>query len=290
MLRFLPILLLAFACTAEAPAPSSSTTASPAANWAAPEAVSVRVAEAEARLQQTEAGQRVWASIEAHGGLVGWFSNGPLAYRFDYRRMNGSGIDTYQEIDVWSSRAVHRMAADSSVSLGWTGTEAWQHPADADIGTNARFWALTPYYFVGVPFVFADPGVNHSPAQQLVLDGVTYDQVYITFGENVGDAPDDYYYLILDPQTNRVAGVRYTVTYPGFFDPGQRSAERLLLYDGEQSTAGLIFPTDYRSFLMTEDGPGDQATNIRLTDLSFRPDLPRTHFDLPAAAAVQDAL
>jgi hypothetical protein len=61
-------------------------------------------------------------------------------------------------VDTWSSRAVHTLAADSSVSFGWTGSEAWVRPAGAEVPTTPRFWALTPYGYVSIPFVFADPG------------------------------------------------------------------------------------------------------------------------------------
>ncbi|MEM9664208.1 MAG: hypothetical protein AAF970_04685, partial [Bacteroidota bacterium] len=168
------------------PRPDTAALARPAA-----EAVDARVAEAEARLGQTEAGQRVWAAIEAHGGLTRWYANGPMRFRYAYQRLPGGGaIDTEQLIDPWSSRARHATMPDSAAQFGWTGTEAWMMPADAELPTNARFWSLTPYYFVAMPFVLADPGVNHELAGQMTFEGRTYDLVYITFDDGTGDAPD----------------------------------------------------------------------------------------------------
>ncbi len=270
--------------------PAEEMTITPVAEQArkSPSLVAERVAEARKRLQQSEAGQIMWEAIQAHGGLDTWFANGPLSFRFAYHSLTSDRVrDTWQDIDQWSSRAVHRLADKPDISFGWDGRQAWIKPAGADIDLNARFWALTPYYFIGVPFVLADPGVKLELDSQIEFEGSVYNQVRATFGEGVGDAPDDYYIVLINPMTQRVGGVRYIVTYPGFFPDGGHSEEKLMAYDGVKEVDGLRFMDSLRSFKMNKDGSvGEQVTKSTFSDVKFLPNIPSAHFDTPADAQV----
>ena len=251
-----------------------------------PSVVAQRVAEARERLDQSEAGQIMWEAIQAHGGLDTWFANGPLSFRFAYHSLTSDRVrDTWQDIDQWSSRAVHRLAENPDISFGWDGKQAWIKPAGAELDLNARFWALTPYYFVGVPFVLADPGVNLALESQIEFEGTVYNQIRATFGDGVGDAPDDYYIVLINPMTQRVGGVRYIVSYPGFFPDGGHSEEKLMAYDGVKEVEGLRLMDSMRSFKMNADGSvGEQVTKSTFSDVKFLPNIPSTHFDMPADA------
>lgn len=282
-------------CVSE-PAPSTAEPIADTESLAAPTAADVeaRVAEARERLTTTEAGRRVWASIEAHGGLARWYGNGPLHFRYTYRSLGGGPpIDTKQTIDTWSSRAVHRVAGDplSSrvVRFGWTGEEAWVAGTDS-LAVNARFWSLTPYYFVAMPFVLADPGVVLEEAGQMEAEGTTYDLVRATFAPGTGDAPDDYYYLLLDPETQRVGGVRYVVSYPGFFPEGGHTPERLMLYDGHQTANGITLQEGFHSFAWTDGSAEEPTAEGTVTDVRFVPDAPDSLFARPAGATIQETL
>lgn len=290
----LPVLVLLAACAdpaAEAPrAAAPEEVGAHALARPSKEAARARSEEAQARLNSTEAGRLVQAAISAHGGLERWYGSGPLLFRYRYERAEGPPIDTRQVVDPWAARARHATMPDSSVRFGWTGRQAWVAPAGAEAPINARFWSLTPYYFVGMPFVLADPGVNLETAGQMAAEGQTYSLVRVTFDPGTGDAPDDYYYVLLDPQTRRVGGVRYVVSYPGFYAEGEASPERLMLYDGAQDVGGLSFQRGFRSFAWTEDGPGAPAAEGAVTDMRFLPEAPDTLFALPENAAVQDSL
>ena len=256
-------------------------------------AVDARVGEATDRLSATEAGQRVLDAIDAHGGLEAWYGGGPLAFRYTYTRLDstgadaGSAIDTRQLVDVWGSRAVHTLADAPEVSFGWTGETAWMMPADAELPTRARFWSLTPYYFVGIPFVLADPGVRAELAPADTVEGALADVVRITFEPGTGDAPDDYYDLLLDPETSTVRGVRYVVSHPGIMPGGGHTPETLMLYDGAQTVTGdagdIVLQEGFRSFLSADGTPKARGT---LREVTFQPDTPATAFDLPDGAEV----
>ncbi|MEP0548383.1 MAG: hypothetical protein ABJF88_15710 [Rhodothermales bacterium] len=288
----LALVLVAGCASDPAPRADADTPAETVALAApSPNEVEVRVGEAQARLAESEAGRRVWASIVAHGGLARWYGNGPLHFRYRYERGGDEpAIDTEQTVDTWSSRARHTVMPDSSASFGWTGDTAWIQPAGADISTNARFWSLTPYYFVAMPFVLADPGVNLALDGQMTAEGETYDLVRVTFDAGTGDAPDDYYVLLLDPKTDRVGGVRYVVSYPGFFPEGGTTPERLMLYDGAQTVSGITLQEGFRSFAWTANGVGEPAAQGTVSGARFVPDAPDSLFAMPAGADVQEAM
>ena len=251
--------------------------------------ISTRVAEATQRLEGSEAGRLVLEAIEAHGGLEAWYANGPLRYRYTYTRLDSTGapagtaIDTRQLVDPWASRAVHAMAADTSTGFGWTGTDAWVRPAGAELPTDARFWSLTPYYFVSVPFVFADPGVNVELAPADSVEGRPVDVVRVTFEPGTGDAPDDYYDLLVNADTRRVEGVRYVVSYAPFNPDGGHTPETLMIYDGDQAVGGVTMQEGFRSFDSATGTPKARGT---LTDLEAAPDTPSSAFAMPEGAEV----
>lgn len=287
---FIPTLLLFLLGCAAPEAPPVDADPLPA-TVPSLEALNARVADAEARLQATEAGRRVWQALDAHGGLGRWYRNGPLRFRHAYQRASGgTPLRTDEVIDTWSARARHAFLPDSTLEIGWTGEVAWHHPPEAEPPVNARFWALTPYYFVAMPFVLADPGVNLAEAGQMTAEGKTYDLIHVTFDAGTGDAPDDYYYLLLDPATHRVGGVRYVVSYPGFYEGGTHSAERLMLYDGAQTVGGITLQEGFRSFAWTDAGAGAAAARGTLTHVAFLPGTPNDYFAPPAGAAIQEGL
>lgn len=253
--------------------------------------VKARVATSRKRLLSSEGGRLIWKAIQAHGGLQRWFSNGPLFFRFTYKPVSkGKTRDSYQTIDVWSARARHEVASHRKIHYGWNGNVAWKKPEGAKTGTNPRFWSLTPYYFVAVPFVFADKGVVLKKEKPLRIAKRVYEQVRVTFKPGTGDAPDDFYVVLIDRKTGRVGGVRYIVTYRGFFSKGKHSPEKLMLYDGAQVASGITFPKSFRTFTWNGKRPVKLVTNSLLRNVAFRPKTPVNDFKVPTGAEVLKGL
>lgn len=246
------------------------------------EAIQQRVYAAKDRLQQSEGGSLIWQAIEAHGGLQRWFGNGPLFFHFNYQPLKkGPARNTYEIADFWTSRTVHQMATDTTWQFGWDGEQAWQRPDTTMPGIVPRFWALTPYYFVGIPFVLADPGINYEVLKPDTLGGRNYDLVKITYEANVGDAPDDYYIIYVDQETKEVGAIRYIVTY---FGKRKNSQEKLMKFDGQQVISGIKFPKVYYSYQWEESKMGAYVTKTELTEVDFRPETPNNYFFAPEGA------
>lgn len=232
--------------------------------------VSERVQEASTRLQADPAGRLVWDAIEAHGGLQAWHTQSTLEFEFDYKSLTqpDKHMHTLNAIDVWSSRA-RQVEVGGDATMGWDGAEAWITPNADAFPLPARFWALTPYYFVAMPFVAADPGTNYERLEDAELDGVVHQLVKLTYGEGVGDAPDDYYILYLHPETKRLSALRYVVSYPGFFPDGGHTPEKLMRYSEYAQTDGVWLAGRLNTSSWGEEGAGDVVTEITVTNIQL---------------------
>ena len=282
-MKFTPLIFLALlfaACTGD-PAPVEMAEETPAAPYAE------RVAKAEQRLMNSSAGQRVLAAINAHGGLENWYANSPLEYHFNYRPEpgeQGSVRNTLILNDYVNARAVHKTMEPAGMSFGFDGQDAWKGGPDEESGMSPRFWSLTPYYFVGLPFVLADEGINFEELAPTELDGTEYTPIKVTYAAGTGDADQDYYVLYLDPATNQLRALNYIVSYPGFFEEGTHLPEKLMRIKGYEVVDGIALPTGYSTYW--SDAPDKKITDISVSDYAFKPATPATAFDKPAGAVV----
>lgn len=264
------------------------TLAQPKTEW-----VQDRVESSKIRLQASEGGQLVWKAMEFHGGLEKWWSNGPVYFRFNYQPKPGTGTprDTYETADFWSSKTRHQRVSNQNEEYGWDGKVSWRFPNDVEIPYNTRFWSLTPYYFAGMPFVFADQGVRLTKEEDTEYEGTNFHIVRATFGEGVGDAPDDYYVLYIHPETFRLSAIRYVVSYPAYFKKGEHTQEKFMTYEGQQTIGGITFPEKHRTFMWEPDGSlGEYVTDITLSDIAFKPETESSYFDMPAGSFVMEGL
>ena len=233
--------------------------------------ITSRVAEAKTHLSKTDGGKLLWDSIEAHGGLDKWFANGLLEFRWTYH-MKDRGLvkDSTQIIDTWSSKARHvGLGSMEGTTFGWDGAKAWIEPKDANIGIPPGFWALTPYYFVGVPHVLADPGTIHELLPEKIdLDGKSYEQVKVSYESGTGESPDDYYIALIDSETKLVKGVRYIVTSPLLARKGE-PVEKLLTYEGWYDLSGVLFPKSHITYTMEGDKVGTELRSADVSEAKF---------------------
>ena len=290
--------------SAEAPAPSTEETEPRAAESAeeapsregaspVPEAwVTPRVEEAEARLGESEAGRLIAEAIEAHGGLRSWLGHGTIEFEFDYAPLgNPDGRKhTFQRVDLWSARAHHR-EIEGDAEFGFDGETSWMKPNAEAFSPSSRFWSLTPYYFVGIPFVLADPGVILTRLEDAELEGKSYQLVKATYEAGTGDSPGDYYIVYLDPETHRVAALRYVVSFPGMFAPGEHSPEKIMLYTNAVEAGGLVFASEYHTHRWNaEEGvPGERVTSILASRFALGETYPDSTFAAPEDAVIEEA-
>jgi hypothetical protein len=281
---FLLLITLAlFACGTDTTDRSASTAPS---TEPAPAPFAQRIEAATQRLSTSPAGKTVLASINAHGGLEKWYSQSPLYYHFNYRPTEADKTirDSYILNDYVNARAVHTSADQEGVTYGFDGADAWHAPADVKPTVSPRFWSLTPYYFVGLPFVLADEGINFEQLPNAEWEGTDYQKIKVTYAAGTGDADGDYYILWINPATKQVDALNYIVSYPGFFKDGGHLPEKLMVLNGKTTVGGITLPTGYTT--RWSDKPKEVITNITVSDYAFRPETGDDAFAMPAGAKV----
>ncbi len=252
-----------------------------------------RVQKAKTKLEKTEAGRIVWNAMKAHGGLDTWYNNGALAFRFNYQPLDGSTPrDSYQTIDTWSNRAKHTSMTDSTAHFGWNGKTAWMQAKDSTaFAYDTKFWALTPIYFLGQPFILDGQGVNLELLPQKVYKEKNNDVVKVTFDSGTGDAPDDYYILYFDANSHQLSVIRYIVSYPGYFKKGQHLPEKFMDVGEFKTVEGIILPTFFKThWLVENDMPGEYITKIEVSDIGFVQHLASNYFDAPNGAKIIEGM
>ncbi len=252
--------------------------------------INERVTNAQEKLDKSEAGKLVWQSMEAHGGLKQWFENGVLSFRFDYIPLGkGMARRTTQQIDTWSNRAVHQDVTDVEDTFGWDGANAWAKRNDTlDFPYNLRFWALTPYYFLGQPFIFDGAGVKLEKLADRTFEGKAYDVVKISFEAGTGDAPDDYYINYYDKETHLMKVIRYIVSYPAYFKDGGHNPEKMMVVNGYETTSGITLPASYSTYSLNEDQTEikEKVTEVEVSGVSFIPSIEEDFFEIPEGAKI----
>jgi len=230
--------------------------------------------------EKNEARQLVMESIEAHGGKEKWYASGQLQFRWKYH-MTDKGpnaiVDTIQTIDPSTLAVVHEVVG-RDVRFGMSDNgEVWIRPSGAEFSPPPRFWALTPFYFVGIPFVFNDPNANFELlSETMEFESKNYTQVKVTYNQAAGDSPDDYYVLLIDQETNLVRGAYYTVTSE-LVAPDGPGPPKFITLDNLQDVGGVLLAGGHRTFRMEDGKIGEQ---MRFTEVSGVKWLPEGSVDV----------
>jgi len=221
--------------------------------------------------------------IEAHGGYETW-RNAPSVHFRDTWWSPGetSGSTTVVNVEQGARRAWLEVP-DTGARVGWDGERAWS------VGWTSpappRFMALLNYYFLNLPWLTLDPGVHLevTGTGTLLDDPTEYVTVRMTFGEGVGDTPDDWYRLYIHPESKRLAGTAYVVTYDALLPEGVAStAEHVLVFRETTTVGGLVVPT---AFSIHEPDGSDYAA-CTVEDWDFTRPFDATKLDMPEGAVI----
>ncbi|MCK5710433.1 MAG: hypothetical protein KAI07_07825 [Deltaproteobacteria bacterium] len=199
-------------------------------------------------------------------------------------------LKDHQLIDLHSRNV---LITGDTYKLGFDGQEAWIAPNMAALGLPPRFYSSTPFYFFGVPLLFADPGANIESLGTKELDGKEYNVVKISYNPGIGDTPDDNYVAYLDKETNRLKILHYIVTYPPLMQG--KSIEELerhaAVYQQWQEVNGLIVPQKIVFFEWSDDKLGDKIVgSMTFENVSFKKKSPdQASFQKPEGAEIDNS-
>jgi hypothetical protein len=215
------------------------------------------------------AAAQIERAVEAHGGLEKWQSFAAVEFDLAYERTKGTRRDHH----LFDLRTRDGLITADEYTLGASKGEVWIKPrVDALGGTPPRFYMWTPFYFFGMPFVFADPGVKQESLGRKTFQGKEYDVVKITYAAGTGDSPDDFYIAYVDAGSGRLKLAVYVVTYPSLRKgkPLEELEQHAIVFEEWQEVDGLSVPLLTASYDWKNDTiEGEALGRMRFTNVRF---------------------
>lgn len=219
-------------------------------------------------------------TYEAHGGLDKWAGKGTMIYTLDgfplspqVAKHNKSTVDL---------KSRYNLIEGEGFTVGYNGQNAWAVPGPDAVGLPTRFFNLGSFYFIGMPFVFGDPGTIATDAGTASFKGKTFRAVSIGYKKGTGYTSKDDYVLLIDPDTDRLALIHHSVTE-------NADVERVTwVFDEWQEVEGLLVPavlTFYPGWNPDESGEGFVTV---VKNVSFSDDSPDPSIYNPPNGAVLD--
>lgn len=204
-------------------------------------------------------------TLEAHGGLEQWRRQRTLTYTLiDFPLTPQVAKPNTATVDLHNR---YNRIEGVGFTVAFDGNQTWSVPGPDAVGLPPRLFALGSFYFVGMPFVFADPGTIIEGEGTGVFRGKTYRVVRVRYDTGVGYSAEDDYVAFIDHDTDRLALIHHSVTE-------SPDIERVTwVFDEWQRVRGLYVPaqmTFYSGWNPDDPGQGASCT-VQNVSFSTRP-------------------
>ncbi len=216
-------------------------------------------------------------ALTAHGGFDRWRSMKNMSFTVERK-----GSPEEHLIDLENRKV---LLTHEDYKVGFDGQEVWVSPDKAAFGDgSARFYHNLRFYFVAMPFIVTDPGINYQVLPQKEIQGTTYNALRVTYDAGVGDAPEDEYILHFHPDSNQMEWLLYTVTYYS----GEPSEKYNALHYSEwQEVNGLLMPQMMEGYTYQKGKIGEQRYERAIDDFQMTTDKPdQSLFMMPEEAEI----
>lgn len=227
------------------------------------------------RLEQPEEFKKL---LEAHGDWSKWID----AKAFSYAMVHETNLAWENHYINLTDRKV-RVDADTW-QIGNDGKKVWISPnRQAFQGRSVRFYHNLYFYFFSIPYIFTDPGVNVQKTENKLVNGVSYEAFEVSFEPKVGDSPNDKYYMLIDPETGKLAWLLYSVT---FYDQSNTKMNALK-YEDYRDAGGLVFPRVMTGYQFENDSTRRISYQVSFSDvLLVNEEIDEDFFAMPKKNAV----
>lgn len=133
----------------------------------------------------------------------------------------------------------------------------------------ARFDAYTWMYFLLFSSKIGDDGAVLKDLGQLALNDITYDAQHLSFKGNVGDAPDDWYVIYSNPETNLIDYAGYIVTANKSLEAAEADPHAIG-YEDYKPINGIPVSHSWKYYEWTkEKGLGKEIGFANLSNVEF---------------------
>jgi len=214
--------------------------------------------------------QQFRQQIEQAHNIEVWRSHEALAMDAD---ISFSGMDDLSATFIFETTGGRaRMELVDGTVVIHDGHTAWANRFPEDIpGPLLRFHVLTWPWFAASPFYMGGSDLAEPFALPLREGGETYPVVKQTFPPAAGDAPDDWYILYRDPDTDRLAAESYIVTY---FKPKAEAEKEphAIIYDQYVAVDGVWLSMDWTFYNWNNEQGchGDPIGTVTISRYAFR--------------------
>lgn len=207
------------------------------------------------RLDQPEEFKKL---LDAHGDWQQWID----AEAFSFAMIHETTMTMENHYINLADRKVRIDAA--GWQIGNDGEKVWISPSlEAFQGKSVRFYHSLYFYFFSTPYIFTDPGVMVKKTENKHVNGQSYETLAVSFAENVGESPDDDYFMLIDPETGRLAWLLYRVT---FFDKNNTHMNALK-YEDYRIVDGLAFPRIMTGYQYENDSAQQISYQVTFSDV-----------------------
>lgn len=221
-------------------------------------------------------------TFEAHGGLEKWNEKKALTYTIQ-------GLPLSPHVEKPNNFTVDLVKRYTHVEgegfvLGFNGKEDWVNPDMEAVGVPPRLYSMAMFYYVGMPFVFADKGVIVKDAGTGSYNGKEYKKLEISYKTGTGYTSKDKYEVFIDKETNQLALLNNTVSE----NPDVEIVT--WVFNEWQTVDGLTVPSKL-TFIpgWNPENPGEGAA-VLVDDLNFSTQSPNPEiFNPPADAVIVDS-
>ncbi len=190
-------------------------------------------------LHAQDARELITKVVEANGGVNALHELKDVSFTYTFRITENNTVDVSKERYIFNGEisyalyterqcyalpqltGTHTQFFDGTKTVSKLDDKVITEEQPAYIGHALR---KTNYYWFTMMFKLLDPGVNHKLLPAREVDGISYNIVEMTFGENVGEASDRYI-LYINPKTYRVDQFLYTAVGFGVTQPSLMKVE-----------------------------------------------------------------
>lgn len=206
------------------------------------------------------------AKIESAHKKQGFFSKD--AIQFDIRIVFG-GNEIINGTMIFSTDSRSGiMKLNNGDQVIYNDGMVYHNPA-MEKADGVRFSAYTWSYFFLLPYKLNDPGSKWSEFKTIAIDSTDFNTQKISFGDGVGDTPDDWYLVFSNQQSDFIEYAAYIVTA----GKPQAEAEKnpsAIQYSDYKLVDGIPLSTKWTFWKWNEkDGLHKNRGGAELTNFKF---------------------
>ncbi len=172
-----------------------------------------------------------------------------------------------------------RIEKNNGSTIIFDGSKVAMSP-DSSATDGARFDIFTWQYFFAMPFKLTDPGTVWEESSQRKLDSLEYPSSKLTFKNDTGDSPDDWYVVYQDDESKLLKAAAYIVTF-GTDKSKAEENPHAIVYSDYQTVENVSFATTWSFHNWNEEsGLGDKIGEAKISNiLFFQPE--ESYFQIP---------